>query len=152
MLNVVLLREEAKLPTVGHPGSDLGFDLYAAEDAVLEPHSVTKVDTGIAARFVVTEIDQFGNRYNVPVGLLIRDRSSMAVRGLTVLGGVVDAGYTGNIVVVLGNITGNTTHVKKGDKVAQMIPISVMTGEQVTKVETLEKTNRGEGGFGSTGK
>jgi dUTP pyrophosphatase len=77
---------------VAHPGSDLGFDLYALEDAVLEPGVMNRVRTGIA----VEGPDGYG--------FVLGDRSSLAARGVTYAGGRIDAGYRGEILVCLVNV------------------------------------------------
>jgi dUTP pyrophosphatase len=109
-LLVQKLDPAAKFPTVAHPGGDLGFDLYALEDAFLLPNSPVMVRTGIAASFRVTEdvaqTDVDGKLtgvypFTVPYGLLISDRSSMGVKGIHALAGVIDAGYRGEIKVVM---------------------------------------------------
>lgn len=156
MLKIKKMHPEAKLPTVSHPGTDLGFDIYALEDVALLPGVPTKVRTGIAA-YYESEEGQYG--------LLIRDRSSMASNGVMVSGGVIDAGYRGEIVVVFTNTnrqafnsfvgTGqyeNVVTVMKGDKIAQMIPIPVLTACEVKEVEELPGSARGENGFGSSGR
>jgi dUTP pyrophosphatase len=195
MLRVKLLAEGAKAPTVANAGEDLGFDLYALEDITLLPGVPTKVRTGIAAEFEVRMpvprrsaiTDQvIVDMVRVPYGLLIRDRSSMAANGVTVSGGVVDAGYRGEIAVFLTktidayNVTtdfdefvhqpdgvsvgvwkqfvkgvdlslGFKYEIKAGDKIAQMIPMPVLTKNGVEVVEELSQSQRGEGAFGSTG-
>lgn len=151
-LEVQKLDEKATLPTVGHPGEDLGYDVYALEDTTILPLTVAKIRTGIAARYVhrghfLDEVKKYG--------LLIRDRSSMAVGGLFVVGGVVDAGYTGEIIVLLRTMGNALVDIKAGQKVAQMIPIEVRTGGvmHVAEVEDLNpQAARGWQGFGSTGK
>jgi dUTP pyrophosphatase len=174
------LSPDAVLPTVGHPGEDLGFDLYASETVTLEPGEVVKVKTDIALRYV-----EEGKHY----GLLVRDRSSMASKGITTSAGVIDEGYTGEVVVLLtlnGNgtlreavedlredirgagsnegidaleyfpvnefeLAGPTGYlIAKGDKIAQVIPVEVKTGP-VALVEAFEALSRGDAGFGSTG-
>jgi dUTP pyrophosphatase len=92
----------------------------------------------------------------IPYGLLIRDRSSMASSGYAVTGGVIDAGYRGEIVVIL-TLTDkqledtNYFLIRKGQKIAQMIPLPVLTQGKVEVVEELSPAKRGENGFGSTG-
>ena len=92
VLRVKLLDPRAKPPTVAHAGSDLGFDLYALEDVVLEPGVMTRVRTGVA----VEGPDGYG--------FVLGDRSSMAARGVTYAGGRIDAGYRGEILVCLVNV------------------------------------------------
>lgn len=85
-----------------------------------------------------------------PLGLLVRDRSSMAARGIITTGGVIDAGYRGEILVLMTNLTDAAVELKAGEKIAQMIPVPVLTG-CVEEVKTLEVSARAEKGFGSSG-
>ena len=143
-LKVKLLNPKAKLPTVAHPGSDLGYDLYAIEDQLLIPLQVAEVHLGIAV-----EMEPPG------FGFLIRDRSSLARKGLMISGGVIDAGYRGELVVLmtlLGNILEGRYLIKQGDKVAQLIPMLPKTHNAIISVDELTSTERGAAGFGSTGR
>lgn len=164
VLRVKLLEPGAKAPTVAHPGSDLGFDLYALEDVVLEPGVVVRVRTGIAI--------EGPEGY----GFVLGDRSSMAARGVTYAGGRIDAGYRGEILVCLINVNqpvytlaedrdangvlrGVTlarndvsVHLHKGDKIVQMTPLRASTHWPVTIVDSLAESLRGERGFGSSGR
>ena len=164
MLKVKLLHPEAQAPTVAHPGSDLGFDLYAVEDTVLEPGIPVKVRTGIAVE-------------GPPGwGFVLGDRSSMAAKGITYAGGRIDAGYRGEILVCLINVNqpgyslrtvrnagGLVTDIsldrsdvsitiRKGDKIAQMSPFEARTQLDVAVVEDLSASSRGAKGFGSSGR
>jgi dUTP pyrophosphatase len=87
----------------------------------------------------------------IGLGLLVRDRSSMAARGVAVTGGVIDAGYRGEIQILLTNLTDEAVRINAGDKIAQMIPVPVLTGE-VRHVEELGESSRAEKGFGSSGR
>jgi dUTP pyrophosphatase len=144
MLRVKLLEESARLPVVAHPGEDLGYDLFALEGALLPPRTTVRMRTGIAveARHPAT---------GAPLGLLLRDRSSMASRGIATTGGVIDAGYRGEILVLMTNLSDNAVELKAGEKIAQMIPVPVLTGI-VEEVENLEDSARAEKGFGSSGR
>jgi dUTP pyrophosphatase len=144
MLRVKLLDESARLPAVAHPGEDLGYDLFALEATLLAPRTTVKVRTGIAveARHPDT---------GAPLGLLVRDRSSMAAKGVATTAGVIDAGYRGEILVLMTNLGEAAVELKAGEKIAQMIPVPVLTGP-VQEVETLELSARAEKGFGSTGR
>src|ERR1035437_4883025 len=144
MLLVKLLATGARAPVVAHPGEDLGYDIFALEGVALAPRSTVKVRTGIAveARHPAT---------GAPLGLLVRDRSSMASRGIATTAGVIDAGYRGEILVLMTNLTDAAVELKPGEKIAQMIPIPVLTGS-VQEVETLEVSARAEKGFGSSGR
>jgi dUTP pyrophosphatase len=144
MLRVKLLDPAARLPVVAHPGEDLGYDLFALQSALLTPHSTVKVRTGIAveARHPTT---------GAPLGLLVRDRSSMAAKGVATTGGVIDAGYRGEILVLITNLGETAIELKAGEKIAQMVPVPVLTGA-VEQVDSLEDSGRAEKGFGSSGR
>ena len=144
MLRVKLLDPRAKLPAVAHPGEDLGYDLFALESVTLAPHQTVRVRTGIA---VEARHPQTGE----PLGLIVRDRSSMAARGIATTGGVIDAGYRGEILVLMVNLGEVAVELKAGDKIAQMIPVPVLTGA-VEEVDSLEVSARAEKGFGSSGR
>jgi dUTP pyrophosphatase len=143
MLRVKLLAAGARLPVVAHPGEDLGYDVFALEDVRLAPRQTVKIRTGIA---VEARHPQTG----VPLGLLVRDRSSMAARGLATTGGVIDAGYRGEILIVMTNLGDTAVELKAGEKIAQMVPVPVLTGP-VQEVEALEVSERAAKGFGSSG-
>jgi dUTP pyrophosphatase len=86
-----------------------------------------------------------------PLGLLVRDRSSMAARGIATTGGVIDAGYRGEILVLMTNLGDATVELNAGEKIAQMVPVPVLTGP-VEEVKSLEDSARAAKGFGSSGK
>jgi dUTP pyrophosphatase len=149
-LNWKKLHPGAKAPAVAHPGEDLAYDLFAAEVALLIPGRVTLVRTGIAIAFTPAH------------GAIIKDRSSMAMKGIRTSAGVIDAGYRGEIHVAL-TLDGNAPpssdgkaveayQINAGDKIAQMIPVMARTIFQVEECEVLSEANRGGKGFGSTGK
>ena len=134
----------ARAPEVAHRGEDLGYDLFALTGAVLAPRATVKVRTGIAV-----EARHPGT--GEPLGLLVRDRSSMAARGIATTAGVIDAGYRGEILILMTNLTDAAIELKAGEKIAQMIPVPVLTGT-VETVESLEDSARAERGFGSSGR
>jgi len=143
MLRVRLLEPGARIPAVAHPGEDLGYDLFALEFVLLAPQSTVRVRTGIAveARHPAT---------GAPLGLLVRDRSSVATKGIATTAGVIDAGYRGEILILMTNLGRTAVELKAGEKIAQMIPVPVLTG-LVQEVETLEVSARAGKGFGSSG-
>jgi dUTP pyrophosphatase len=143
MLRVKLLAAAARLPLVAHPGEDLGYDVFALEDVRLAPRQTVKIRTGIA---VEARHPQTG----APLGPLVRDRSSMAARGLATTGGVIDAGYRGEILIVMTNLGDKDVELKSGEKIAQMVPVPVLTGP-VEEVASLEDSSRAAKGFGSSG-
>lgn len=137
-LKVKKLHPEAFLPVRAHK-TDAALDLRAMQDAYLTPNGVTLISTGIAVA--------------IPEGYYgqIADRSSVATqKGLHVVGGVIDAGYRGEIKVAFRHFSSNPVGVMAGDKIAQLIilPVSLMGVEEV---DDLDETDRGQGGFGSTG-
>ena len=144
MLRVKRLEAGARVPLVAHPGEDLGYDLFALEGVTLAPRATVKVRTGIAveARHPVD---------GAPLGLLVRDRSSMAARGVATTGGVIDSGYRGEILVVMTNLGDAAVELKAGEKIAQMVPVPVLTGA-VEEAEDLGTSVRAAKGFGSTGR
>jgi len=144
MLRVKLLAPGARAPEVAHPGEDLGYDLFALEPVNLSPRATVKVRTGIAV-----EARHPGT--GAPLGLLVRDRSSMAARGIATTAGVIDAGYRGEILILMTNLGGAAVELKAGEKIAQMVPVPVLTG-QVEQVECLEASSRAAKGFGSSGR
>ena len=144
MLQVKLLTGGARLPEVAHPGEDLGYDVFALEATELWARASVRVKTGIAVEARHPET-------GVGLGLLVRDRSSMAAKGVAVTGGVIDAGYRGEIQILLTNLTDEAIRLNAGDKIAQMIPIPVLTGP-VSQVEDLADSTRAAKGFGSSGR
>src|SRR5580658_1742583 len=143
MLRVKLLDPAARAPVVAHPGEDLGYDLFALEGIVLAARATVRVRTGISVEARHPET-------GAPLGLLVRDRSSMAARGIATTGGVIDAGYRGEILVLMTNLGNETVELRAGEKIAQMVPIPVLTGA-VMQVESLEDSARAGKGFGSSG-
>jgi dUTP pyrophosphatase len=144
MLRVKLLDPAARAPVVAHPGEDLGYDVFALEPAELKPHATVRIRTGIAveARHPST---------GEPLGLLVRDRSSMAAKGLATTAGVIDAGYRGEVLILMTNLGDTAVPIAAGEKIAQMIPVPILTGA-VQTVESLEDSSRAEKGFGSSGR
>ena len=143
MLRVKLLTASAKPPAVAHPGEDLGYDLYASEAVKIPPRGHAIVSTGIAIHIT----DATGK----DMGALLRDKSSMAARRLVLTGGVIDAGYRGEIRVLMENLGDAPAEIHAGDKIANLIPYPVLTAE-VQVVDDLAESRRGAGGFGSTGR
>jgi dUTP pyrophosphatase len=143
MLRVKRLEDGARVPVVAHPGEDLGYDLFALEATALRPRATVRVRTGIA-------VEARDPATGAGLGLLVRDRSSMAARGIATTGGVIDAGYRGEILVLMTNLGETAQELKAGEKIAQMIPVPVLTGG-VEEVESLGVSARAGKGFGSSG-
>ena len=137
-LPVRRLEPAAMLPTRAH-AEDAGLDLYALEDVAVPPGEGRLLRTGVAVA--------------VPAGHvgLVCDRSSLARRGLKTAGGVVDAGYRGEVGVIVWNLSRDPQPVKRGERAAQLLVIPIATPAPVAS-EDLGATVRGAGGFGSTGR
>jgi dUTP pyrophosphatase len=144
MLRVKLLEESARLPVLAHPGEDLGYDIFSLESVLLEPHKTIRVRTGISVEARHPET-------GTPLGLLVRDRSSMASKGIATTAGVIDAGYRGEVQIVMTNLGDSPIQINAGEKIAQMIPVPVLTGP-VEQADTLEESARLAKGFGSSGR
>lgn len=135
------LDKELPTPRHAHPG-DGGVDLYAREAVRLEPEEWTLVPTGIAVA--------------IPDGYagLVVPRSGLAARqGVGVVNGpgLVDAGYRGEIKVILINHSAVPLQLERGERVAQLVVVPVVEQEFI-EVDELPESTRGAGGFGSTGR
>lgn len=133
----VKLEPWAIMPTRAHE-QDAGLDLYAIEDRVIPPFGSVPFDTGV--------------HIEIPEGYagLIKSRSGLMMNHAIKTDGVVDAGYTGSIHVKLFNNCGARYVVERGQRIAQLLLVPVITPELV-ELERLEETDRGNNGFGSTG-
>lgn len=158
------LNEDSTIPTKAH-ATDSGFDLYAAEDVVIEPGETKVIPTGIAVQ--------------LPEGMeaQVRPRSGVTAKTkLRVQLGTIDNEYTGDIGVIVDNMYCETSEVnegyeviggivvtdarkevmdgtyliRKGDRIAQLV-VQHLPQVEVVEVDSLDETVRGEGGFGSTG-
>jgi dUTP pyrophosphatase len=140
-LRVRRLDPGAKLPVRAHD-DDAGYDLHALEPATLAPGERAMLRTGIAIE--------------LPAGHagMVLPRSGLAARhGIAIVNapGLVDAGYRGELKVLLLNTDRETAfEVAPGDRIAQLVIVAVAAPE-VVEVDALAATVRGEGGFGSTG-
>jgi dUTP pyrophosphatase len=138
MLKVKRLSPDAVLPTVAHAGEDIGYDLYASEDLTIPPHGAAGVPTGIAIEFVPT------------AGGIVKTRSGLAKKRLMCNAGVIDAGYRGEVIVLLENLGDEPYAIRKGDKIAQLLEHPCLAGDVVES--ELSQAARGAKGFGSSGK
>jgi dUTP pyrophosphatase len=132
------LTDRSHIPTKSHD-SDAGWDLYSSEDVVIQVGDTITISTDIT--------------FAIPSGYagLIWDRSSLGSKGIHRHAGVIDAAYRGPVKVCLHNSSGNLYSVKKGDRIAQVIFQEIKPFE-LEVVDDLSSTQRGDGGFGSTGK
>lgn len=137
-LPIKKLVSHAVLPTRAHP-DDAGLDLYGLETVTIAAGEGAMLRTGIAMELPVASVG------------LVADRSSLAKKGLKTAGGVIDAGYRGEIQVVIRNLTAESIELKAGERIAQLLILPILT-PAVVEVGDLSETKRGTGGFGSTGR
>jgi dUTP pyrophosphatase len=141
-VRVPVLRVDAALPLPAYARpDDAGLDLHAAEEVTLAPGARALVPTGVALA--------------IPPGLagLVLPRSGLALRhGVTVLNtpGLIDAGYRGEIKVLLVNLGQAAVTLARGDRIAQLV-VQPVERVALAPVSELPPTARGAGGFGSTG-
>jgi len=137
-LKVKLEHPDAKLPTRAFSG-DAGMDVYAIEDFYIPSRSTVKTSLGFSVEF--------------PSGyvLIVQDKSGRAVKDkYQTKGGIIDAQYRGICHVVVASDNDEWIYIKKGEKIAQMLVLPCWAGEPEL-VEELSDSDRGSGGFGSTG-
>ena len=134
----VMLEEGAKMPTRAH-SADAGIDLYAKNSAIVCAKESCTFDTGV--------------HIEIPEGYVgfLKSKSGLNVKHGITSEGVIDAGYTGSIVVKIYNNDGFDYHVKAGDKISQLVLLPIITPE-LELVESLDSTERGDNGFGSSGR
>jgi dUTP pyrophosphatase len=118
-----------------------GMDVVAAESLTLRPGARAAVATGLA--------------FAIPPGweIQVRPRSGLALKnGITCLNtpGTIDSDYRGEVKVILANLSDEYFEVKRGDRIAQLVPAQVQRAKLI-EVDSLDETKRGNGGFGSTG-
>ena len=153
----IMLDKGAKMPTRAHPW-DAGLDLYAPRDCVVPPTRtlvmydhitiVQKTETVIGSLTIDT-----GVHIAIDEGYcgFIKSKSGLNVKHGLTADGVIDAHYTGSIAVKLYNHTNEPYHFKAGDKIAQLVLLPCIM-PHLELVDHLEETDRGDGGFGSTGR
>ena len=131
-MEIVLMNDDAIIPTRASKRS-AGLDLYSSIDVNIEVGSINKINTGI--RVSLPE-NSYGS---------IRDKSSLAAKGLLTLGGVIDNDYTGEIIVIMTSLI-EPVKIKKGQKIAQLIVSNIMYSK-IKVVKSLESTERNDKGF-----
>ena len=134
----VVLDEGARMPLRAHP-YDAGLDLFTREECVIPAHGSAVFDTGV--------------HVEIPGGYagFIKSKSGLNVKKNIQAEGVIDAGYTGAIVVKVYNHGDEDVLIRAGDKLTQLVILPVALPE-LEEAETLAETDRGAGGFGSTGR
>ncbi|EEQ39003.1 putative deoxyuridine 5-triphosphate nucleotidohydrolase [Clavispora lusitaniae] len=139
-LKVFLRSEKATVPTKGSALA-AGYDLYASEDAVIPAQGQGLVATDLS---IIVPIGTYGR---------VAPRSGLAVKhGISTGAGVIDADYRGEVKIVLFNHSKKDFEIKTGDRIAQLVLEQIINADiNVISKEELDITDRGEGGFGSTG-
>lgn len=138
-IKIKRLKPDGRIPTRAK-SSDAGYDLYSTVDLPITPTARELVSTGIAIE--------------IPKGYYgrIAPRSGLAVKaGVDILAGVVDSGYRNEVKVVMINLGQGLVSINKGDRIAQLI-IEKCHDAEWEEVKELSDSDRGEGGFGSSGK
>lgn len=138
MVIKVMLDEGAKMPTRAH-STDAGLDIYAMYEQIVPAKESAIFDTGV--------------HIELPIGTvgMLKSKSGLNVKHGLTSEGVIDVGYTGSIVVKLYNNSGYDYRVKAGDKISQLVILPILTPTPYL-VDSLEETERGDNGFGSTGR
>lgn len=135
----IMLENGALMPDRAH-ADDAGLDLFAPSDVIISYRENVVIDTGV--------------HVSIPKGYvgLLKSKSGLMVKSeIITTGGVIDAGYTGSIKVMLSNI-GNYCHViRKGQKITQLLIVPIETPD-LELVDGFAETERGANGFGSSGK
>lgn len=138
----VKLDEKAFMPTRAHE-TDAGLDLYSPCDAVVPANGSVCIDTGV-------HIELYCSNGICEVGM-IKSKSGLNVKHGIVSEGVIDVGYTGSIMVKLYNHSAEDYAIKRGDKISQLVILPIFR-PTLELVDELAETERGNGGFGSTGR
>lgn len=139
-VRVKRLNPRAIIPTYARPG-DAGIDLHACitEDIWLQPGSSVLIGSGVA--------------FEIPEGYegQVRGRSSYAKLGVIAHVGTIDSGYRGEVKVCLHNLGKTAVVIRPGNRVGQLV-IAPVARAEIVEVDALSESERGEGGFGSTGR
>ena len=134
------IHPDAALPSYAHP-SDAGMDVRSVDDLTIAPGKRALVHTGLVMLLPPMYEAQ------------VRPRSGLALKnGITVLNtpGTIDSGYRGEVGVILINLGDEDFQIRKGDKIAQIV-IAPVTQPEIGETDSIDETDRGAGGFGSTG-
>lgn len=134
----IMLDDGAIMPTRAHE-TDAGLDLYAREDCIVCAKESAKFDTGV---HIELPHDTVG---------FLKSKSGLNVKNGITSEGVIDEGYTGSIMVKLYNHSGYDYKVHKGDKISQLVVLPIIK-PVLEIVKSLDDTDRGSNGFGSSGR
>lgn len=139
IIKILKLSKEAKIPSYAHEG-DAGMDLYSLEDKLLKPGERYGFKLGFAS--------EIAEGY----AALVWDKSGLASKfGLHCFAGVIDSSYRGEWQVIICNLSDRPYAFEKGDKIAQAL-IQKVESTQIIEADILNESERGQGGFGASGK
>lgn len=137
-VKVKKLHQDAIIPQYAHQG-DAGMDLYSVENLIIKAGERALVPTGLSIELPAGHV------------ALVWDKSGLAAKnGIKTMAGVIEYTYRGEYKIVMFNTSKEDFEIKKGQKIAQLLIQPIMTAD-VEEVKELSDTNRGSGGFGSTG-
>ena len=137
-LQIQRINPEAKIPVLAYKG-DAGMDIFAVEELEIPPGERVAVKTGL--------------KLAIPEGYagFVWDKSGLALKHhLKTMAGVIDSNYRGEFMVVLTNMGKEAYYVEKGSKIAQLV-ITPVASLEIVEAEIHDETDRGKGGFGSSG-
>ena len=134
----VVLDEGAKMPMRAHT-TDAGLDVFSRQEAVIPAKGSATFDTGV--------------HIEIPAGYVgfLKSKSGLNVRHGITSEGVIDAGYTGSMVVKMHNLSDRDYLVKNGDKISQLVLLPIITPDLIL-ADSLDESDRGDKGFGSSGR
>lgn len=134
----IKLDKGAFMPTRAY-AADAGLDLYSPVDAIIPPRYALTIDTGVHVELPKNTVG------------MVKSKSGLNVKHGILSEGVIDVGYTGSIRVKLYNHSGRGYIVNRGEKISQLVILPILTPD-LELVDELDETERGSGGFGSTGR
>lgn len=153
-LPIKLTHEAAKVPT--QEIGNVGFDVYSVEEVILSPGKITRVNLGFQFADAVEPMT-LSQKTLATSFMKIEGRSGLACNGIFPVGGIIDPSYRGDVKAIMFNSTDEPYTFFKGDRVAQLVCYHVLANAETVNVkfvitDKITQTERGENGFGSTGK
>lgn len=156
-LNAELIFEKTHIdaysPKKAHK-TDSGFDIYAPKTFSLVPGERRLIDTYLIFDIKLPFVFRVMNFFGAGIGIELqpRGKSGLAVKkGIEIFFGTIDESYRGNVKVLVSNMSNELVLFAEGDKICQIVPTIVMNRIKLSEGKVNTKTNRGSGGFGSTG-
>ena len=138
-MQIKILNDDIKKPASSY-AFDAGIDVFAPTSTIIEPGKVKQIKLGFAIEIMNNEV------------IVMSERSSQAIAfGITSIGNIIDAGYRGEVSIILFNSGEHTYCINKGDKIGQMLVLQ-LGDRKVEVVETLSDSDRGTNNHGSSGK